>query len=233
MSVFIRSATLGATSQFLGSVGRKFFPVQIESPRDRIRRSLSPESLNKFLREPGTMCSEFFHLVGQLRSFPLIDSRFHHLNILVGDIPKDGDSGLIFKLPFGLHDIHNHGSGLIMHTLGDQFVCQVQKGSDVALLRAARIGGQLFVKFETFTPKDPLKLKILENIVALLLGHTQIQLVGYEEKRLSLPNHLGTGFLIPSQVVRYLRTLVGKMTDLPRDRNNYYAEPVGPSMARG
>lgn len=208
MSVFVRSATLGAASQLFGNISLEKFR----------HLSLAFDRFNELLREPRTLCSKLIHQPGPffeslIRKFcrlPLINRGFHELDVLIRNISKHGDRGLVFQLTLGLHHVHHDVRGLVVHFFRDEHIRQEHQGPDVALLRAIRVGCQFFIELQPLSPKNPLKLQILENCIAVLLGEPQIQLIRYKEELFTLPNHLGARFLVPSQVIEPLQRLVAE-----------------------
>lgn len=177
-----------------------------------------------------------FVLIRKFSLLPFIDGRFHHLDILVGDVAKHGDGSLILKLPFGLHDTHDHVGGLVVHLLGHELIGAQEKVAYIALLRAVGIAGKFTVIPEAFAPESSLELKIFESVVALLFGQAQVQLIADDEKGFTLPDHLSACFLEPSQVIFSLHTLVEETTDLFRDREELLMlshRPLGMEWLRG
>lgn len=127
----------------------------------------------------------------------LLDGRTHSVDVLVSQITKHGDRGLILKLPFSLHDVHHDVRGLVIHFFGDELVAQEHQGSDVTLFRSPRISGKLFVKPQALTTEYPLKLKLLGKPITIALSQAQVHLGGHHEEGKPLSNHTLTSFLIP------------------------------------
>lgn len=144
-----------------------------------------------------------------IRKFGLLSLVYlglHGHDIFVREIPEDGDRCHIFKLPFGLHDVHDDVRGLVKHALLDEFVRQEEQSADIRLLASIRVGRQFPVIFEAFASENPLELQIFEEIVTLVLGESQVQLVGHKEEGCSLSDHYGTRFLVPDHL--YLSHLI-------------------------